>query len=120
MILENACSESASRANVASGTRARMSATKKANTFASDDAEDEFEVRPGSGTGHAVDVLVGTPSKLLEIARGDGWDKEFAEGEEACQQNWVVRRPEVSLSVVDEADVFGAYSHTNTILPKRF
>ena len=110
--------QSASRANVASGTGARVSAAKMANTFARDDAEGEFDVRPGSGMGHAVDVLIGTPSKLLEMARGNGWDKEFAEGEEARRRKWVVRRPEVSLSdvewvVVDEADVlFGAYAHT--------
>jgi ATP-dependent RNA helicase MRH4 len=115
--------QSASRANVASGTKARVSAAKMANTFAGDDADGEFEVRPGSGTGHAVDVLVGTPSKLLEMARGNGWDKEFAEGEEARQRKWVVGRPEFGLSdvewvVVDEADVlFGAYALAS---PKRF
>ena len=118
--------QSASRANVASGTRARVSAAKMANTFAGDDAEGKFELRPGSGTGHAVDVFVGTPSKLLEMARGNGWDKEFAEGEEAHRQKWVVGRPEISLSdvewvVVDEADVlFGAYALTHTISAKRF
>ncbi|KAI9451456.1 P-loop containing nucleoside triphosphate hydrolase protein [Lactarius psammicola] len=101
---------SASRANSASGTRARVSAAKMSNRFTGDGAEGEFEVRPGGGTGHAVDVLVGTPSKLLEMARGNGWDKEFAEGEEARRRKWVVGRPEVNLSdvewvVVDEADV---------------
>ncbi|KAI9437273.1 P-loop containing nucleoside triphosphate hydrolase protein [Lactarius indigo] len=102
--------QSASRANFASGTKARVSAAKMSNTFSGDDAEGEFEVRPGGGAGHVVDVLVGTPSKLLEMARGNGWNKEFAEGEEARRRKWVVGRPEVSLSdvewvVVDEADV---------------
>ncbi len=112
--------QSASRANSASGTRARVSAAKMSNRFAGNDVEGEFEVRPGGGTGHAVDVLVGTPSKLLEMARGNGWDKEFAEGEEARRRNWVVGRPEVSLSdvewvVVDEADVlFGAHVHNHS------
>ena len=109
--------QSASRANVASGTKARVSAAKMANTaFASDDGVDgEFEVRSGSGAGHAVDVLVGTPSKLLEMARGNGWDKEFGEGEEARRRKWIVGRPEIGLAdvewvVVDEADVlFGAH-----------
>ena len=109
--------QSASRANVASGTKARVSAAKMANTaFASDDGVDgEFEVRSGSGAGHAVDVLVGTPSKLLEMVRGNGWDKEFGEGEEARRRKWVVGRPEIGLAdvewvVVDEADVlFGAH-----------
>ncbi|KAH8999892.1 P-loop containing nucleoside triphosphate hydrolase protein [Lactarius hatsudake] len=93
--------QSASRANVASGTKARVSAAKMSNRFGGKDAEGEFEVRPGGGTGHTVDVLVGTPSKLLEMARGNGWNKEFAEGEEE-------RRRKISLSdvewvVVDEA-----------------
>ena len=54
------------------------------------------------------------------------WEREFAEGEEARRQKWVVGRPEISLSdvewvVVDEADVlFGAYALTHTISPKRF
>ena len=114
--------QSASRANVASGTKARVSAAKMANTFAGEDAEGEFEVRPGSGAGHAVDMLVGTPSKLLEMVRGNGWDKEFGEGEEARRRKWVVGRPEVSLSdvewvVVDEADVlFGAHTYTHAIV----
>jgi ATP-dependent RNA helicase MRH4 len=114
--------QSASRANVASGTKARVSASKMANTFTGDDADGEFEVRPGSGAGHAVDMLVGTPSKLLEMARGNGWDKEFGEGEEARRRNWVVGRPEISLSdvewvVVDEADVlFGAHICSHGIL----
>ncbi|KAH9165693.1 P-loop containing nucleoside triphosphate hydrolase protein [Lactarius sanguifluus] len=102
--------QSASRANVASGTKARVSAAKMSNRFGGKDAEGEFEVRPGGGTGHTVDVLVGTPSKLLEMVRGNGWNKEFAEGEEERRRKWVVDRPEVSLSdvewvVVDEADV---------------
>ena len=114
--------QSASRANVASGTKARVSAAKMANTFAGEDAEGEFQVRPGGGAGHAVDMLVGTPSKLLEMVRGNGWDKEFGEGEEARRRKWVVGRPEVSLSdvewvVVDEADVlFGAHTYTPAIL----
>ena len=114
--------QSASRANVASGTKARVSAAKMANTFVGEDAEGEFEVRPGAGAGHAVDVLVGTPSKLLEMARGNGWDKEFNEGEDARRRKWVVGRPEVSLSdvewvVVDEADVlFGAHTFSHNVL----
>ncbi|KAN0133866.1 hypothetical protein V8E53_008298 [Lactarius tabidus] len=73
---------------------------KMANTFIGDDADGELEVRPGGGAGHAVEMLVDTPSKLLEMARGNGWNKKFDE-------DW----PEVSLSdvewVVDEeADVF--------------
>jgi ATP-dependent RNA helicase MRH4 len=50
--------QSASRANVA---RARVSAAKMAHAFGGDDAEGEFKVRPGNGTSHTLDVLVGTP-----------------------------------------------------------
>ena len=101
-----------------------MSAAKMANAFTGD-ADGEFEVRPGSGAGHPVDMLVGTPSKLLEMARGNGWNKEFGEGEEARRMKWVVGRPEINLSdvewvVVDEADVlFGAHICTHSPPSKR-
>ncbi|KAI0298761.1 P-loop containing nucleoside triphosphate hydrolase protein [Multifurca ochricompacta] len=102
--------QSASRANVASGVKARVSAAKMASAFTGNDAVGEFEVHHGSATGHPVDMLVGTPAKLLEMARGNGWNKEFTEGEEARRKKWVIGRPEVRLSdvewvVVDEADV---------------
>jgi len=64
--------QSASRPNVANGTKARVAAAKMANTFAGEDARGGFEVRPESGGVHAVDMLVGTPSKLVEIVRGNG------------------------------------------------
>jgi ATP-dependent RNA helicase MRH4, mitochondrial len=94
-----------------------------ANAFDGGHGGGEFEVRPGSETSYALDVLVGTPSKLLSMARGSGWDKEFAEDEEARRKKWVVGRPEVALSevewvIVDEADVlFGAYSSKLSIEP---
>jgi ATP-dependent RNA helicase MRH4, mitochondrial len=83
--------QSASQANVVSGARARMSAAKIANIFSGDRTEGEFEVHPGSGFGHAVDVLVRTPSRLLEMARGSGWDKGFAEGNGARRNRSAVR-----------------------------
>src|SRR6266404_5766065 len=95
-----------------------------ASTFTGNDVEGEFEVRSRSSAGHAVDVLVGTPSKLLEMARGNGWDKEFAEGEEDRRRKWVVDRPEVDLCdvewvVVDEADVlFGTRAPTHHSLDR--
>ncbi|KAH9980547.1 P-loop containing nucleoside triphosphate hydrolase protein [Russula compacta] len=95
--------QSASRANVTS----RVSAAKMVDAFDGTDAEGEFDVRPGNGTGHALDVLVGTPAKLLEMGcRGE--DKNFLESGEARRKS--VRLPEVSLSetewvVIDEADV---------------
>ena len=74
------------------------------------DVEGKFEVCSQSRAGHAVDVLVHTPSKLLEMAWGSGWDKEFAKGKEDRQQKWVVGQPQVDLCnvewvVVNEADI---------------
>ena len=106
----------ASQSNVASNTGTRVSASKMANTFGRDHVGGEFDVRPGSGTAYALDVLVGTPRKLLSMARGNGWDKKFTEDEEERRKKWVVDRPEVTLSevewvIVDEADVlFGMHS----------
>ena len=88
--------QSASQANVVSGARARMSSAKIANIFSGDRTEGEFEVHPGSGFGHAVDVLVRTPSRLLEMARGSGWDKGFAEGN-GVRRNRSAVRPSRSL-----------------------
>ena len=105
--------QTASRANVA---RARVSAAKMAGVFESDDAEGEFEVRPGSGTSHILDVLVGTPPTVLRMTRGGRWDKNSAKSEEKRQKKSSVVRPEIKFSeiewvVVDEADVlFGTHA----------
>ena len=99
-----------------------MPAARTANTFTGDDTEGEFKVHPWSGAGHAVDVLAGTPSKMLEMTRSNGRDRESGEGKESCQRKWVVGRPEVSLFyvervVADEADIlFGAHTYTQAIL----
>jgi ATP-dependent RNA helicase MRH4 len=104
--------QTASRANVAS---ARVSAAKMSNVFDGDDAEGEFEVRPGSGTSHTLDVLVGTPPTVLRMTRGGRWDKNFAKSEEKRPKR-SVGHPEVNFSeiewvVVDEADVlFGTHA----------
>lgn len=90
----------------------------------------EFEVRK-EGRAWPVDVLVGTPMKLLEMVRGRGWDRkegEDEEGEDVDERKprrgrdkmvgfgkWRVK-PEMGLAnvewvVVDEADVlFGGYT----------
>ena len=99
--------QSASRANDAN---ARVSAAKMALAFEGDDAEGEFEVRPGNGTNHTLDVLVGTPPTVLGMVRGGRWDKESVKNVEKRQKRLPVDRPEVNLSeiewvVVDEADV---------------
>lgn len=99
--------QSASRANVAS---ARVSAAKMAHAFERDDTEGEFEVRPGNGSSHTLDVLVATPPTVLGMVRGGRWDKESVKSEEKRQKKLPAGRPEVNLSeiewvVVDEADV---------------
>ena len=73
----------ASQSNVKS-TQKRKDATssKMATMFRTTaDASGEFQVGKGS---HPVDLLVGTPMKLLEMVRGRGWDrKEIPEEQEA-------------------------------------
>ncbi len=106
--------QSASRTNI---ERTRVSASKMAHAFDDDDAEGEFEVSPGSGTGHTLDVLVGTPPTILGMVRGGKWGKESANSEEKRAKKMSVgRRPEVNLSeiewvVVDEADVLFGMQH---------
>lgn len=123
----------ASRANVPSAPRKSGTASQMAKDFDFNETEDgegtEFEVRQG-GRSRAVDVLVGTPNKVLEMERGRGWDWEERErqrailegerepeddlGDAADDKNkkrvfWTAN-PEVGLAniewvVVDEADV---------------
>lgn len=92
--------------------------------------EGEFEVRKERGT-FPVDLVVGTPMKLLEMVRGRGWDRKEgeAEAEEQVEEEQTKLRrgrdkmvgfgkwrsqPEMGLAnvewvVVDEADVlFGS------------
>ena len=122
----------ASRANLPSTPRRSGTASKMARDF--DDAAEgedgaEFEVRQG-GRGRGVDLLVGTPNKVLEMARGRGWDWEEREREKMEREAepgmdvyrttdrtrpfWTAQ-PEVGLAgiewvVVDEADVlFGKF-----------
>jgi ATP-dependent RNA helicase MRH4 len=112
--------QSASRANVAS---ARVSAAKMAHAFGGDDVQGEFEVRSGNGTGHTLDVLVGTPPTVLGMVRGGRWDKESIKSGEKRQKKLLAGRPEVNLSeiewvVVDEADVlFGTPTSVSICLP---
>ena len=102
--------QSASRANVAN---LRVSAAKMANAFDGDDAEGEFEVRPGSGSGHSLDVLVGTPPTVLGMIRGGRWDKNSAKSEDKRPKRSSVglNLSEIEWVVVDEADVlFGTHA----------
>jgi ATP-dependent RNA helicase MRH4 len=101
--------QSASRANVAN---LRVSAAKMANAFEGDNAEGEFDVRPGNGTGHSLDVLVGTPPTVLGMIRGGRWDKNSAKSEEKRQKTSVgLNLLDIEWVVVDEADVlFGTHA----------
>lgn len=121
----------ASRANVPSVVKGNVTASKMASTYADpDEAGGEFEVSRENKIARPVDVLVGTPSKLLEMARGHGWNWE-ANKEQPVEETWdldergrkikpkktfIVGQPEVGLEniewvVVDEADVlFGLFS----------
>lgn len=112
-------STSTSRAgeiNVRSGGGGRnMSASRMAKAFEDEGREGEFEVSGSSvrGQGRDVDVLVGTPARVLEMAMGHGWDREArrernGEGQRDGRK-WVVGPREMGLGnvewvVVDEAD----------------
>jgi hypothetical protein len=81
-----------------------------AHALGGDDVEGQFEVRPGNGTSHTLDVLVGTPPTVLGMVRGGMWDKESVKSEERRQKKIPASRPEANLSeiewvVVDKADV---------------
>ncbi|KII83884.1 hypothetical protein PLICRDRAFT_32615 [Plicaturopsis crispa FD-325 SS-3] len=122
----------ASRANVPnSGGRASQMAAEQQ---LAGDGEGEFTVSAG-GKSRPVDVLVGTPAKVLEMAKGRGWDWERKDKEKAEKEGrniedtwerdekgrkirssdkerrpWVPGTPEMGLEgiewvIVDEADV---------------
>ena len=112
----------ASRANTKSTPREASTASKMAARFA-----DETPAALGVsffGLSRPVDVLVGTPNKLLELARGRGWNRN---GDETDNQLFEPRngtsfktlRPEMGLQnvewvVVDEADIlFGTYLYSD-------
>ncbi|CDO69828.1 hypothetical protein BN946_scf184803.g26 [Trametes cinnabarina] len=108
----------ASRANTPS--RKKVTAAKMAEAVMDTpegdvDISSEILVRPGAQQ-RPVDLLVGTPSKILELARGRGWDYEQRDAEHAREGDRMPRRritvgePEMGLAdvewvVVDEADV---------------
>ncbi|KAF7974362.1 hypothetical protein HWV62_12320 [Athelia sp. TMB] len=118
----------ASRANAPSNPRKSGTASKMASDMAAfSDAGDlgrEFEVRQGAGPLRGVDVLVGTPNRVLEMTRGRGWNwderleaklmKEKDMGRDvdldATRKSFYTEDPEMGLAnvewvVVDEADV---------------
>lgn len=112
-----------SRANTKSTPRDSFTASKMSGQFQGDESG-EFEIRKGGST-RPVDVLVGTPNRLLEMVHGRHWDrKEDAMFEEIIPDAgkgrirpaaWRAAEPEMGLEniewvIVDEADVlFGEF-----------
>lgn len=115
----------ASQANVPSASKQNVSASRMSAMFENVNMEDagglyRHRARP-------IDVLVGTPNKVMEMVRGHGWDWDARKENEAhareaqekgiqnTRKPFVVGEPEVDLHrvewvVVDEADVlFGEY-----------
>ena len=79
---------------------------------------DELVTQEGSQrkTARPVDVVVGTPAKILELVKGRGWDREQPQIEDTWDKTvpkprkFTVGKPEMGLEriewvVVDEADV---------------
>lgn len=109
----------ASRANVKSAPRTTFTASKMAAQFEND--ANGMLGMPPLGVSRPVDVLVGTPNKLLEMARGRKWDRFKAETETdkqlaaelsgSCDET-TSKGPEPQMGlqniewvVVDEADI---------------
>lgn len=125
----------ASQANAPSRSRLsgrRLTASKMSEFYDRDDLLEsqaisaEFAMRK-KAVSRPVDLLVGTPSKILEMVRGRGWDweKRNAEGEGGVQprkRKIYVDEAEMGLAdvewvIVDEADVlFGTPSHLFNVL----
>ena len=127
----------ASQANRKNTTRRDLTASKMSSGIsdASDGPLGEFEFKKST---HPVDIMVGTPMKMLELVHGRGWDrKEVEEGDDyelqaAGEEEKAVKKPrrgrdkmigfgiwrsnlELGLAniewvVIDEADVlFGGF-----------
>jgi ATP-dependent RNA helicase MRH4 len=114
----------ASRANARSYRRTEGTASKMAEEYGAirggESETREFDMQRGTKT-RPVDVVVGTPMKVLEMTRGRGWDQEpsgrvqheldFNEkGRKIRSQNVRKGEPEMGLTnvewvIVDEADV---------------
>lgn len=106
----------ASRANTSSSSRGTNSTASQMKREL-DDTEfgltDESHILKRS---RPVDMLVGTPMKVLEMARGWGWNREdkiedhWDDTEKERARKWVPGPPEAGLSniewvVIDEADI---------------
>lgn len=109
---------SASRANTKSTHPGTSTASKMAAQFA-DDTPGMLGM-PYLGVSRPVDLLVGTPNKLLEMTRGRGWNRNRDETDEQLfelhnEPSFKSPEPEMGLQnvewvVIDEADIlFGIY-----------
>jgi ATP-dependent RNA helicase MRH4, mitochondrial len=106
----------ASRANNSHPARVT---TSKLSTQFSDEPTESGPIRGGF---KPVDVLVGTPTKLLDMVRGHGWNwdkavEDYDELGQRLRRKFVVGEPEVGLHrvewvIVDEADVLFGMSFT--------
>ncbi|PCH33016.1 DEAD-domain-containing protein [Wolfiporia cocos MD-104 SS10] len=114
-----------SQANLPSSPRAPRSLTsarmaKEFDALFGEDAGGEAESALVRRPPRSVDVVVGTPSKILEMVKGRGWDREQPNAEDFWEQDehgraikpkrWTVGKPEIGLEkvewvVIDEADV---------------
>ncbi|KAF8064087.1 P-loop containing nucleoside triphosphate hydrolase protein [Lyophyllum atratum] len=122
----------ASRANMKSTKERDATARQMVSQFGSGDKSGEFEVRDRSS--FPVDVVVGTPMKLLEMVKGRGWDRKEMNEEELVEESeselkprrgrdkmigfgkWR-SQPEMGLAnvewvIVDEADVLFGMSES--------
>ncbi|KAI0074790.1 P-loop containing nucleoside triphosphate hydrolase protein [Panus rudis PR-1116 ss-1] len=112
----------ASRANAPSSQSKRnVTASQMASELdeAGNESGGEFVISPVGSSARPVDVLVGTPTRVLEMVRGRGWDRERTEPEEPLPfdkssrnkpKRFIPPTPELGLEnvewvVVDEADV---------------
>ena len=106
-----------SRANVKSTSRATFTASKMAAQFA--DGTNGMLGIPHLGLFRPIDVLVGTPNKLLEMARGRRWnrvedetDKQLVAELSGSHNETSSKSPEPEMGlqnvewvIVDEADI---------------
>ncbi|KAH9947382.1 P-loop containing nucleoside triphosphate hydrolase protein [Amylocystis lapponica] len=106
----------ASQANLPSTSRGSATASKMARDFAEFAEGGELLVRRAQA--RPLDVVVGTPTKVLEMVKGHGWNHEQPKVEDMWERDpgaprprkWTVGKPEMGLErvewvVVDEADV---------------
>lgn len=113
----------ASQANLPSTPSRNVTASKMSKELDFDDLLTQEGAQ--RKTSRPVDVMVGTPAKILELVKGRGWDREQPNIEDTWDKDapkprkFTIGKPEMGLDrvewiVVDEADVlFGLYFALN-------